>query len=70
MITFKVSSEPVNDAMQLRINGKLIKSFAGSEDWQTYAYAISADGEYEAEIVFTLASGDRLSDDFSFTVKK
>jgi len=27
-------------------------------------------GEYEAEIVFTLASGDRLSDDFSFTVKK
>lgn len=27
-------------------------------------------GDYEAEVVFTFASGDRLSDDFDFTVKK
>jgi len=63
VITFKMSSEPVHDAFQLWINGKLVKSFAGNEAWQTYAYAIEADGDYEAEIAYVKNAQGSSGDD-------
>lgn len=52
-VTFKLSSEPIYDLMQLRINGELIKSFGGEKDWMTYAYPVPADGEYAVTITYT-----------------
>lgn len=51
-VTFKLSSESLWDAFQLRINGKLVKSFAGNEDWQTYAYKVPEDGVYSIEVAY------------------
>lgn len=53
VVTFKVSSEAACDLMQLRVNGKTVKSFGGEKDWMTYAYAVPADGEYAVTLAFT-----------------
>ncbi len=63
VVTFKVSSEPVHDAMQIRVNGEVVKSFAGSEDWQTYAYQIPADGEYKVEVAYSKNAQGSAGDD-------
>lgn len=51
-VTFKVSSEAGYDLMQLRVNGKVVKSFGGEKDWMTYAYPFPADGDYAVSIVY------------------
>lgn len=47
VITFKLSSEPIFDVLQICVNDQVVKSFAGNEEWQTYAYAFPADGDYQ-----------------------
>ncbi len=52
VITFKLSSESLWDVLQLRVNGELVKSFGGNEDWQTYAYEVPEDGTYSVEAAY------------------
>lgn len=62
-VTFKVSSEPRYDLMQIRINGEVVKSFSGEKDWMTYAYSFPADGTYAVTIAYSINDANSDSQD-------
>ena len=62
-VTFKLSSQPAFDLMQLSVNGEVVKSFGGERDWTTYAYAIEADGDYEITVAYVKDGYDSAGDD-------
>lgn len=50
--------------------GRLASGQKNDSTWMIAPVEGLAAGEYEAEVIFTFASGDRISEDFEFTVKK
>ena len=62
-VTFKLSCESIWDAFQLSINGEVIKTFTGEEDWQTYAYSIPLSGSYVLETAYVKNSQQNSGDD-------
>ena len=63
VITFKTSTEPVFDLMQISINGELVKVFGGEHDWMTYAWPIEETGNYQASITYSRDSDAGMTDD-------
>ena len=51
-VTFKASTYPVADLLQLSLDGDVVKSFGGEEDWQTYAIAIPAQGQHTLTLTY------------------
>lgn len=52
VVTFKTSTEPGCDLLNIAINGETVKIFGGEYDWMTYAVPVDADGEYTVTLSY------------------
>lgn len=52
VVTFKTSTEPVFDLMNISVNGKTVKSFGGKHEWMTYAIPVDTDGANTVKISY------------------
>lgn len=46
-LTFKTSTEAVQDLLRITVNGETVKVFGGEKEWMTYAHAFDAAGTYQ-----------------------
>ena len=48
---YQVSSEPVYDALALRVDGQVVKVFSGEKPWSSYAYPLE-EGEHDVTFAY------------------
>lgn len=52
VITFKTSTEASFDLLNIAVNGETVKVFGGEHDWMTWAYPVTADGDYTVTLSY------------------